>query len=216
MRRTQPDCINLILTGYPAFQTALEAIRNHVDDYLTKPADIEYLFGVIEEKLQNPQPRRPLATRKLTGILRDNSDAILSQLVREMKSDSELAQLRLSDEERTGNFGQLLRLLVDSLSLGLKKPDHAMLEAAATHGKRRKQHGYSVAMIVEDCRCFRAAINRTVQENLLALDASELLADLNRIYDMLELQLRESISAFLSDNSGKPPTKKKRGVSNIA
>jgi hypothetical protein len=107
-------------------------------------------------------------------------------------------------------------LLVDSLSLGLKKPDHAMLEAAATHGKRRKQHGYSVAMIVEDCRCFRAAINRTVQENLLALDASELLADLNRIYDMLELQLRESISAFLSDNSGKPPTKKKRGVSNIA
>ena len=216
MRRTQPDCINLILTGYPAFQTALEAIRNHVDDYLTKPADIEYIFNVIEEKLHNPQPRRPLATRKLTSILRDSSEAILSQLIREMKSHSELGQLQLSDEERVNNYGQLLRLVVDSLALGFNKPDRAMLEAAAAHGKRRKQQGYSIPMIVEDCRCFRAAINKTIQENLLALDASELLADLNRIYDMLQLQLKESISVFLSNGSAKSRSKTRKGVSNIA
>ena len=41
MRRTQPTCTNLILTGYPAFETALQAIRNQVDDYLVKPANIE-------------------------------------------------------------------------------------------------------------------------------------------------------------------------------
>jgi ActR/RegA family two-component response regulator len=216
MRRTQPDCINLILTGYPAFETALEAIRNHVDDYLTKPADIEYIFGVIEAKLQNPQPRRPLATRKLTSILRDNSDAILSHLLREMKSHSELAQLRLSDEERVNNYGQLLRLLVDSLSLGFDKPDRAMLEAAAKHGKTRKQHGYSAPMIVEDVRCLRAAINKTIQENLLALDTSELLPDLNQIYDMLQLQLKESISAFLSKEAAKSISKTRKGVSNPA
>jgi YesN/AraC family two-component response regulator len=40
MRRTKPDCVNLILTGYPAFETALEAIRNQVDDYIVKPAEI--------------------------------------------------------------------------------------------------------------------------------------------------------------------------------
>ncbi len=33
MRRTQPDCVTFILTGYPAFETALEAIRSQVDDY---------------------------------------------------------------------------------------------------------------------------------------------------------------------------------------
>jgi ActR/RegA family two-component response regulator len=216
MRRTQPDCINLILTGYPAFETALEAIRNHVDDYLTKPADIEYIFGVIEAKLQNPQPRRPLATRKLTSILRDNSDAVLTHFLREMKSHSELAQIQLSDEERVNNYGQLLRLLVDSLALGFDKPDQAMLEAAANHGKTRKQHGYSAPMIVEDVRCLRAAINRVIQENLLALDASELLPDLNRIYDILQLQLKESISAFLRNGSAKPGSKTRKGVSNIA
>jgi ActR/RegA family two-component response regulator len=216
MRRTQPECINLILTGYPAFQTALEAIRNHVDDYLTKPADIDYIFSVIEGKLQSPQPRRPLATRTLTSILRDNSDAILNHLLREMKSQPELAQIQLSDEERINNYGQILSLLVDNLDFGFNKPDKAMLEAAAKHGKARKQQGYSVPMLIEDVRCLRAAINETIQENLLAIDASELLPDINRIYDMLQLQLKESISAFLSNGSTKSSSKTRKGVPNSA
>src|SRR6185437_1901780 len=38
MRRTQPEAVTMILTGYPAFETALEAIRQQVDDYIVKPA----------------------------------------------------------------------------------------------------------------------------------------------------------------------------------
>src|SRR5215471_4298862 len=51
MRRTQPKVPTFILTGYPAFETALEAIRQQVDDYLVKPADIEELVGKIKSKL---------------------------------------------------------------------------------------------------------------------------------------------------------------------
>jgi DNA-binding NtrC family response regulator len=40
MRRTQPNCVTLILTGFPGFETALQAIRSQVDDYLIKPASI--------------------------------------------------------------------------------------------------------------------------------------------------------------------------------
>ncbi len=40
MRRTDPDCVTFILTGYPGFETALQAIREQVDDYLIKPAEI--------------------------------------------------------------------------------------------------------------------------------------------------------------------------------
>jgi two-component system, response regulator RegA len=36
MRHIQPHCVNLVLTGYPALETALQAIRSQVDDYLTK------------------------------------------------------------------------------------------------------------------------------------------------------------------------------------
>jgi DNA-binding NtrC family response regulator len=52
MRSTQPDCVTLILTGYPGFETALEALRNQVDDYLVKPADIPALVSLIESKLK--------------------------------------------------------------------------------------------------------------------------------------------------------------------
>ena len=56
MRRTQPNCLTLILTGYPGFETALEAIRNQVDDYLIKPADVPTLVSLIEKKLQQRTP----------------------------------------------------------------------------------------------------------------------------------------------------------------
>jgi DNA-binding NtrC family response regulator len=37
MRRTYPDALTLILTGFPAFDRALQAIREQVDDFLVKP-----------------------------------------------------------------------------------------------------------------------------------------------------------------------------------
>ena len=51
MRRTQPNCLILILTGFPGFDTVLEAMHNQVDEYLIKPAPIPALLGLIEQKL---------------------------------------------------------------------------------------------------------------------------------------------------------------------
>ena len=51
MRKAQPDCIKLILTGYPDFDTALRAIRSGAEDYFTKPADVEALLAAVDEKL---------------------------------------------------------------------------------------------------------------------------------------------------------------------
>ena len=42
MRHIQPHCVNLILTGYPALETAHQAIHSQVDDYLTKPTDLDF------------------------------------------------------------------------------------------------------------------------------------------------------------------------------
>jgi DNA-binding NtrC family response regulator len=51
MHKAQPKCVNIILTGYPAFETAVEAIHHEVDDYVVKPADIDYLVRLMNEKL---------------------------------------------------------------------------------------------------------------------------------------------------------------------
>ena len=50
MRRTQPRAVTFILTGYPAFETALEAIRLQVDDYITKPVKLLDIAQVIRRQ----------------------------------------------------------------------------------------------------------------------------------------------------------------------
>src|SRR5205823_4862774 len=59
MRHLQPHCINLILTGYPALETAVQAIRSQVDDYLMKPSDVDYLVSTINQKLENRGNKLP-------------------------------------------------------------------------------------------------------------------------------------------------------------
>jgi CheY-like chemotaxis protein len=85
MRRTQPNCVTLILTGYPDFGTALEAIRNQVDGYLIKPAQIPTLVSLIEQKLKNREPGAGVATKRIVQILRENTFEITQRALTEMK-----------------------------------------------------------------------------------------------------------------------------------
>ena len=55
MRKTHPKCVAILLTGYPAFETAVQAIEDGVDGYLVKPADINSLVSTIERKLRTRQ-----------------------------------------------------------------------------------------------------------------------------------------------------------------
>jgi ActR/RegA family two-component response regulator len=51
MRTANPNCVTILLTGYPAFESAVEAIHHEVDDYFVKPADVESLVSTMERKL---------------------------------------------------------------------------------------------------------------------------------------------------------------------
>jgi DNA-binding NtrC family response regulator len=51
MRQRQPQCVTLILTGYPAFESARLTVRHQVDEYIVKPADIDLLVRTINHKL---------------------------------------------------------------------------------------------------------------------------------------------------------------------
>jgi len=53
MRKVQPRCVTVILTGYPAFESAIQGIRHQVDDYMVKPTDVEALIGNLRDKLKS-------------------------------------------------------------------------------------------------------------------------------------------------------------------
>ena len=50
-REANPKCVTILLTGYPAFESAVQAIHDEVDDYVIKPAEIESLVSIMERKL---------------------------------------------------------------------------------------------------------------------------------------------------------------------
>src|SRR5438105_15322378 len=82
MRHLQPHCVNLILTGYPALETALQAIHSQVDDYLTKPADLDVLINTINAKLSGRKSHRPsVRFQRLSTLLKDYAPDIGEQML---------------------------------------------------------------------------------------------------------------------------------------
>src|SRR6266566_3765221 len=57
MRKAHPTCVNILLTGYPAFESAVQAIEDEVDDYFVKPANLDSLISTIERKIRVRQSR---------------------------------------------------------------------------------------------------------------------------------------------------------------
>jgi CheY-like chemotaxis protein len=51
MRQANPDCVAILLTAYPGFENALQGIRDEVDDYFTKPAELNAVISSIDAKL---------------------------------------------------------------------------------------------------------------------------------------------------------------------
>jgi DNA-binding NtrC family response regulator len=52
MQEANPQCVVILLTGYPGLESATQAVHIEVDDYFVKPADIELLVSTIERKLR--------------------------------------------------------------------------------------------------------------------------------------------------------------------
>jgi DNA-binding NtrC family response regulator len=64
MRNANPDAVTILLTGYPAFESAVHSIRVEVDDYFTKPADLDAIVSTIDRKLLARGIQRTIPAKK--------------------------------------------------------------------------------------------------------------------------------------------------------
>ena len=206
MRRVNPDCINFILTGYPAFETALQALRAQVDDYLTKPSDIPTLVAAIERRLKERRPaanHRPV--QRLATILRDNMEAMKERFLVNVKAHPELGALRLTDEQRLDDFPKLLAELADHLDSGIPNDaSETLIHSARQRGRDCLAQHYPLKLMVACERTMTQVINNLIYENLLMVNLSYLLLDLNKLNDAMLLQLEESIAAYQEAEHGRP------------
>ena len=189
MRRTQPECVTLILTGYPAFETALQAIRSQVDDYLTKPASVETLVSSIERKLQQREPHHPIALKRVSQLLRENANEIADATANEITTTTRDSR----PDDHRGHLAALIRKLADDLESPPKDP--ALARFAAGFVYTHQQLGFPLASTIEEIGLLCRQIHRTIQANLISVDLSYLVIDLQTISEVLIGLIRESARA---------------------
>jgi len=171
MRHTHPHAVTVVLTGYPALEEALSAIRVQADEILLKPIDIASLRQLIREKLTHPVACRSLPTESVASILEHDLDATIQDWMELVEHDEELTCIPLSFEDRTGHLPNLIADLVNRLRLPPTAKANISM-AAREHGDLRRKQGYTAAMVVEESRILQVSIFNTLQNNLRRVDFS--------------------------------------------
>jgi CheY-like chemotaxis protein len=202
MRHKNPTAVTLLFTSFPALKEAMDAILLQADEILVKPMPIDEMVSVIQGRLDRRATKRPSYTERVATILEREAVSTVTEWLRRVNEDTELAFIKLTDEQRTGHLPKLIRELVHRLrnprNLGTKQAS----EGAVLHGQIRHTQGYSIPMMVEESRILQVSIFNTLQENLNVVDFSLLLADVMTIADEVDSQLKQTIMAF-SGSTGK-------------
>lgn len=122
----------------------------------------------------------------------------------------------LNDEDRSFHLPKLYRDLV--CRLRLTKDAHLPKSIAATeHGKRRRDQGYSPAMLVEESRLFQVVTFETLHRHQGELDHSQVLFDVAVIADEVDAQLMETVRSLMAaaNRATPPPSGPARSLSRL-
>ena len=131
----------------------------------------------------------------VAAILERELEPTVREWLRRVNLISELTDIPLSDADRSGH---LTRLYSDLISrLGLPNDAHRPISVtAAAHCQRRRERGYSAAMLIEESRVFQVVTFRTLHLHLGELDQRRLLLDVIVIADEADAQLREAVRSL--------------------
>lgn len=194
MRRTQPKAVTMILTGYPAFETALEAIRQQVDDYIVKPADIPSLVNAIESRLATPPRQRHFVPpKRVAMILQEHLERIGELWLAAVQKDDALSRLAVKEEQRRHYLKGILEQVVRAAQSysGEETARHKL--SSGGYDRRRDLEGYTPGMMLAEFCLLRRVIAQIVQENLLAVNLSHLVPDLARVNESLDEQAQAAL-----------------------
>ena len=55
LKETTPNIVEIMVTGYPTVQNAIECVNKHADAFFVKPVDYENLLNTIRNLIQKQQ-----------------------------------------------------------------------------------------------------------------------------------------------------------------
>jgi len=192
MRRAQPNCKNFILTGYPGLENTIRAIQSQVDDFFTKPADIEELVAKIKARLSAPAGK-PV---RLAPVLMENEREITAKILDAIKGDAMLKKARLDDRRRVDHIPKVFQAVIDRLMHEGRPFSARQRQFAARHGKRRRKDGYTLPMLVREFQVIGETISDLLGTDILPLGVVELNSDLKLLTQSLNTFTLVSLEAY--------------------
>jgi DNA-binding response OmpR family regulator len=197
MRHANPKAVTLIFSSFPEMQLAANAIVKQTDEVIVKPLGVVNLIQAIREQLQKGQNTPPQPVESVADILERESSATIDDLLARIDSEPQLIPVKLNRKERARYLPQLLRDLVrrlrSTLPLGARAP---LSTAASRNGSRRRQQGYTPAMLTEEFRLLQVSIFHTLENNLQRVDYSIVLRSVMAIADEIASQLAQAVTCF--------------------
>jgi DNA-binding response OmpR family regulator len=198
MRHSNPSAVTLIFSGYPGMREAASAILMQADEILVKPLAVNMLVDTIRERMKRGRvPQRTVES--VATILEQETQNTITEWLMRVDREPAITMVRLDYAERSAHLPQLFRDIVarlrDPSPLGTRE---ARSGAAAEHGLRRREQGYSAAMMVEESRMLQVSIFQTLQDNLHKVDFSQVLVGVMAIADEVDSQLAQSMESYTS------------------
>ena len=136
-------------------------------------------------------------TNKVADILEQESHATIADWLMRVNAEPDVVSVRLTSDKRIAHLPEILRDIVVRLRNPLPLGTRALISDAATeHGIRRREQGYSPAMIVEESRMLQVSIFHTLKVNIENVEADLLLVDVMTIADEVDSQLAQAMTSY--------------------
>lgn len=209
MRTHQPEALRFILTAYPAFESALEAIREEVHDYLVKPTETEVLVEKIRSKLSKRTPEQNMLRQRLPQVIRANKESIVEHWMQKLKQDPEISSIPVSDSERK-QYVPLLLDVATSVTEG-KELTSEDRRAYVLHGVTRYKQSYSVPLLIREARLLQASIADCIQNNFSRIELSFLVPDTIHFMGTIDALLEASVRGFIQRANSEKVASRRRG-----
>jgi CheY-like chemotaxis protein len=203
MRRSQPEVLTLVVSGYPDVQKAMAAILLQADEVLVKPFDVEQLAKLIDKRMLTSKPSPTPAKENVASILDRDVAITMQRWLSRVEQVGELNSLPLAAKQRTEHLPEMMkdiiaRLRADRAIEAVENPS----PAAVAHGQLRCRQGYTAPLMVQESRMLQVCIFETIERNTATVDYTSVLPDIMIIADEVDSQLKQSIDSFLTMQRG--------------
>jgi DNA-binding response OmpR family regulator len=214
MRTHQPDALRFILTAYPAFESALEAIREEVHDYFIKPTETEVLVEKIRSKLAKRSPDQSILRKRLPQVIRVNRESIIEHWLQSIRQDPEIGSIPVPDSERKEHVPFLL-----DVATGVADGKQLTAEdrkVYVRHGANRYRQGYTVPLLIREARLLQASLADCIQRNFTEIEMNYLVPDTIHFMGTIDALLEDSARGFIQQANAERVNRRRSGKKKLS